>query len=426
MKLFCVIMKYILFLKGMKVMNFKKLIVTCVLIFSMFSVNAYAQTMQFTIDNNVAYTDTGRITSYKMEVNPYILDGRTMVPARIIGETFGADVQWVAAEKKVVISLNGKNISMIIGQPYAMVDGQKVELDVAPVIKNDKTMVPLRFVSETLGLDVQYIPSTKQILITDDPAVLEFNDSVVSLSDFKAMYKINEYSYQGYFTNPEELISVTKMMLMDYAVYESLGKSLNFSVDPGSYPSIQMAAEEYSMYFENVLDASWASLLEKNEMAALVNTFLNLVHEPDEATLEAYRQNELAGYMGAKHILVSDEKLAKDILKQLKNGEDFDLMMANYTEDTASLQYPDGYMFTTGEMVAEFENATKKLKVGQLSDVVKSEHGYHIIKRVELTDDYVKQEYIESMVAEYLNEYAAQSTTKVDAYTTQQLIELCK
>lgn len=59
-------------------------------------------------------------------------------------------------------------------------------------------------------------------------------------------------------------------------------------------------------------------------------------------------------------------------------------MNAN-SEDTGLAANPDGYAFTTGEMVQEFEDATRALEPGQISGLVESSYGYHIILRLEPT-----------------------------------------
>lgn len=95
-----------------------------------------------------------------LEAAPFIKDGRTMVPLRFIAETFGAQVEWIPETKGINISLNLKSavhtIGLQVGNPTAIVDGQVVTLDVAPVIVNGRTFVPLRFVAEAFGAKVDW------------------------------------------------------------------------------------------------------------------------------------------------------------------------------------------------------------------------------------------------------------------------------
>ncbi|WP_077324978.1 peptidylprolyl isomerase [Virgibacillus siamensis] len=96
----------------------------------------------------------------------------------------------------------------------------------------------------------------------------------------------------------------------------------------------------------------------------------------------------------ASHILVKDKKTAKEVEKKLKNGADFAKLAKEYSTDkgTAKKGGKLGY-FSTGDMVPEFEDAAYNLKKGEVSDPVKSQFGYHIIK---VTDKREKKEDIGS------------------------------
>lgn len=90
------------------------------------------------------------------DVQPIIKDSRTLVPFRAILEKAGAKVDWNQEDKKVTAELDGKKIEMTIGQKKIMVDGKEVELDVAPMIKEGRTLIPLRGIFENLGFEVEY------------------------------------------------------------------------------------------------------------------------------------------------------------------------------------------------------------------------------------------------------------------------------
>lgn len=90
------------------------------------------------------------------DVQPIIKDSRTLVPFRAILEKAGAKVDWNQENKKVTAELDGKKIEMTIGQKKIMVDGKEVELDVAPMVKEGRTLIPLRGMFENLGFEVEY------------------------------------------------------------------------------------------------------------------------------------------------------------------------------------------------------------------------------------------------------------------------------
>ena len=127
-----------------------------------------------------------------------------------------------------------------------------------------------------------------------------------------------------------------------------------------------------------------------------------------------------AGYMHIKHILIktvdsegeslSDEEkaekkaIAEGLLAQLQAVADdhdalvelFDKLCTENTEDEGLTYYPDGYVFTEGKMVAEFETAAKSLEDYGLSELVETQYGYHILIRLPLAADDIVEYYSET------------------------------
>jgi len=411
-------------------MNIKKIIISLAFVLTLFAVSVSAKTMQFTMGDYNAKIDEGAVTAHTMEVAPYTVDGRTMVPARIVAEAFGADVDWVEAENKVVIVLGDKNISLVIGEDYAVVNGESVKLDVPSVETNGRTLVPLRFVSETLGFDVKYIAATQQILITNDPAAIEVNGVKIPLATFDALYDFVSLQFGA---GGEEVANFVQLRLMNFAIYGAESDKWDINLPLSRYEEVAGAAAELSAMFPDTLDAVWADLVEMEARAYELNDFLVQLYIPNEKAAEEYFNKN---YMAAKHILVLSETdgaeaKIKDIYKKLNNGADFDELMNEYSEDTGLATNPGGYYFTSGEMVKEFEDAVKKLKVGKVSKVVESDYGYHIIKRIPLPayDETVYQTVATYMAVEgvegHLSEIADAAKITVN-YTLKELVEICK
>lgn len=115
----------------------------------------------------------------------------------------------------------------------------------------------------------------------------------------------------------------------------------------------------------------------------------------DKSVLNDYKQD---GKASVKHILIKtdsssnsgenaeaqpqEDKKAKaqEILDRVKNGEDFDALMKEFNEDTGETE--TGYTFTEGQMQPEFEAAAFALNIDEVSDLVETTYGYHIIKRI--------------------------------------------
>jgi len=104
--------------------------------------------------------------SIAKNVDVIIDNNRSLVPVRIISENLGAQVGWSDAERKVTITEN--NIVLKIGDKTASVNGQNVELDAAPKIYNDLTYVPLRFIAENLNCNVDFADNNSEKALTRD------------------------------------------------------------------------------------------------------------------------------------------------------------------------------------------------------------------------------------------------------------------
>ncbi len=184
------------------------------------------------------------------------------------------------------------------------------------------------------------------------------------------------------------------------------------------------------------LDSDIASMQEQMGGEAAYNSQLAMLGTTPEAFKELYKKNIIAGklydkfvedgtlavtdedvknyitenYIKAQHILfmtqdpttgeIYDEPtkeskryVAEDTLKKINAGEDFAGLMNELSEDTGLATYPDGYEFTKGEMVPQFEEAAFALGENEVSDIVETSYGYHIIKRLpfEVTDEKIAQ-----------------------------------
>lgn len=96
--------------------------------------------LKFTINKN---NYTSKKVSKKLEVAPYIVNGRTLVPFRTIFEELGYDIVWDDATKTITATYKGNVIKLEINNKKAIVDGKEVVLDVAPEIVKSRTVVPL-------------------------------------------------------------------------------------------------------------------------------------------------------------------------------------------------------------------------------------------------------------------------------------------
>lgn len=118
------------------------------------------------------------------DIAPVIEEGRTLVPLRAIFESLEAEVGWDPIDRKVTATKGETTIILYIGNKLASVNGLSITLDVPPRIINDRTLVPLRFVSESFGADVGWDNINRRVTVaskeTDPP---EISVPVFSLPD---------------------------------------------------------------------------------------------------------------------------------------------------------------------------------------------------------------------------------------------------
>jgi spore coat protein U-like protein len=100
-----------------------------------------------------------------LDAPPLIVNGVTFVPLRFIGEALGAEVEWNDALKVVFLTRGTLRVQLSIGSKLAIIDGRITQLLEAPRIQNGRTMVPLRFISEAFGADVTWDQATKAVTV---------------------------------------------------------------------------------------------------------------------------------------------------------------------------------------------------------------------------------------------------------------------
>lgn len=152
---------------------------------------------------------------------------------------------------------------------------------------------------------------------------------------------------------------------------------------PTAVPTLTATPTEYTedLYQENVtnflkdLESIQVSEQEIRKLVS-VNLLYNKLLEARSADLQPYEEQ-----VWARHILVDDEAIALTLIEKMKNGEDFAALAAEHSNDTSNKD--DGGnlgWFGRGQMVSAFEEAAWSLDIGEISEPVQTEFGYHIIQ----------------------------------------------
>ena len=118
----------------------------------------------FPVNNAVKVQLDGRTLSF--DVPPQIINGRTMVPLRVIFEELGASVVWDAGTETVTAIQGTTTVSLRIGSTILSRNGKTTVLDVPAQLIDGRTLVPARAVAEAFGADVNWIESTQTVVIT--------------------------------------------------------------------------------------------------------------------------------------------------------------------------------------------------------------------------------------------------------------------
>ena len=123
--------------------------------FLLFSTALFAEPINVYVNNK----------KLELTTNPQVINDHTLVPLRDIFESLGVIVEWDQATKTVTGKIQDREIKLIINNKIALVNGTKVELEVPAIAINGRTMVPARFVAESLGAVVEWYVNTKSVLV---------------------------------------------------------------------------------------------------------------------------------------------------------------------------------------------------------------------------------------------------------------------
>ncbi|HWO76164.1 MAG TPA: peptidylprolyl isomerase [Bacillus sp. (in: firmicutes)] len=160
---------------------------------------------------------------------------------------------------------------------------------------------------------------------------------------------------------------------------EEIDEELKIFIDSyGGEESFNTALESSGITLDMVTSDIKTYLLTKKLMASDIEITEEEMQTYFEENKDMFAQAE---QVQASHILVEDEATAQEVKEKLEAGEDFAALAKEYSTDTASAEAGgDLGFFGKGEMAEPFEEAAFSLEVNQISDPVKTEHGFHIIK----------------------------------------------
>ena len=131
------------------------------------------ETREYTGPNVSLVINENNFTPSEGQMPSVIIDDRTLVPVREVFELLGGTVNWNAEDKKVSVSIDNNSVELTINNNVAIVNGEEKQLDVPAKIINNKTMVPVRFISENCGLKVEWNGESKTVFISKPAEILD-------------------------------------------------------------------------------------------------------------------------------------------------------------------------------------------------------------------------------------------------------------
>lgn len=161
----------------------------------------------------------------EFDVPAQIINDRTFVPLRVIFEAMGAEVEWDGDERKVTAVKGDTTVEMTIDSSVMSVNSQEITLDVPPQIVDDRTLVPARAVAESFGAEVAWDGDTRTVIITSSAVTVSpeptVEPTVAPTSEFPIKYN-SEIENQCSYAHNFELTSVEKNSAGNYDIKYSL------------------------------------------------------------------------------------------------------------------------------------------------------------------------------------------------------------
>ena len=256
---------------------------------------------------------------------------------------------------------------------------------------------------------------------------IQGGDVKVTQGDLSLLVDAYTTRFGDFDTAKEQAVETIEAAVQEYALFKS--KGLELTEDE------QMQLKQGKANFARTFGGTSAYKSELKKKGASEDFVEMVIAEPlyqaklaEEAQLEeaddaALLQYFKDNYRSANHVHLKREtaddkdlikERAEDILARANKGEEFDEMVKNFSEDPGSQSNPEGYVFTDGEMVDEFDDAVKSLKPGEVT-LCESEFGYHVVKRLPLAEN-------DEKLKELFEQYKETVRTKKAADDTKEAI----
>ena len=421
----------------------------------MFSVTALADTANIEAGYDMVSV---RVDGTYINAPSYLYNNYVYVPLRAVTEAMGAEVLWNGETKTITITTNamepkteprtfavnpGEDVSFEAHVNYVNVFINGNEKMAPHFLYNGTTYVPVSVFPELFECHVMQHLDTKSVRIYSpdyktfgEDEVFYVNDTAFTKAQVKDISTIiagnpNPATYMDYVYVEEYVLAAVAIKALGDEWIPKDGFEAHYTKNDYDALMKTYGVSDKEAFITNV---AWPFYYSENLNHEALIDQLNITDEDlaDYLPSIPYGQGR---WLKAKHILIektedgSGLKQAEEILAFLKeNPEKFDSMMATYSADPGSIAQPEGYLFTEGDMIDEFYEGTLPLQIGEISDIVESDFGYHIILKVA---DYengvpleeVKEEVKSYFVTEAVNNLFVELMSETDTVMNHAVIE---
>lgn len=384
--------------------------------------------------NNVSVSMNGK----SMDTEIVNFEGRIYMPVKDACYYLGCDYQLdgknnilqivIGKGKSAKSSLNRKTTAL--GQDIAAtVNPYNIRLNgidtyLESLLYKGNVYVPVRYFAEIFNKKITWVSKTKNVNITDMPVTVigAVNGTTISERDLTYIYNStlnqikNDPNNAGYQLTEEDKKGLKTQIFDQLVTSKILGQKVDenkITIEAKEIEDMNASIKKMVDYYQGIVnfrkvlaenDTYFNEVIKDMKAVFCANKLQNKLFKDvaaSEDELKKYYEDNKQKFLqpetvSAKHILIlttddkgesldaakkeEAKKKAEDILSKIKSGEDFDKLMNENSQDTGLKTNPDGYTFTKGEMVKEFEEAAFKMKVGEVSELVQTQYGYHIIK----------------------------------------------
>ncbi len=378
----------------------------------------------------------------------YLIVGLITIPFAL----FGINEYFTGASNVAVASINGEEINK--DEFLAEFNPQKRRLQQKLAEKYDaefdqvlkqsilNQMVDRRLLTQ-LAERMSHATTTAELNAVIQASDLFAEEGRFSIDKYKQLLRLNGYTPAQYESiKAKELTqNQIKYNLLDSAFMlpSQLARLQQLNDQQRQFSYIQLNANDYTSkvkvdkesvqnYFDNQKESFFApeqvklefvelSLVEIAKKISVTDDELFNFYEDEQARFTTDEERQ------AQHILIEDETTANKVLELLQQGGDFANLASEYSADSGSKDLAgDLGFFTRGVMVGAFEDSVFTMKKGELSGLVKSEFGYHIIKLNAIKPGVIKP--FNTVKAELTKLYT-QSKAQKDLYNlTEQMANL--